>query len=473
MTDGPLVFISHKHSDRDIAETIARFVRTSSAGKVRVHLSSSPNFEGPRLGQPLNTELKHALAEAEAVVLVFTSETEDWSYCMWECGVATNPRDERPTSVVVVQCTGDEPKPYGDQLRVDARDLDSVHLFVKSLLTTTDVFINRTDPVTGFAPEGLEVSQLAATLHADLAKVLPTGGKNGQSTPASPYIRVYLSDSTAKELRTFYLDDATDECLRLLESRATVVADDLGAENLFGMVLAPETTLGDLLAGWQEDCGERVEPRWFWALAEQIEATLVGKVRPVKFAPYRSTTGRSDVPYVAAMRKSLTGIEFDVYFVPFAPRPVPVKDKMIPIDQMYYKDESAGALDEVLLLDLVRQMGERHASRLPILDHGRPLAVVHKATINEFLVQAMASADVSALTLQGLLDAHADALEGSYAEVEPDATVEEAMAAMTSKPGCQDVVVTRSGEVVGWLPNVLFIEAEDVGPHRSTAALPT
>ena len=38
----PLVFISHKHSDRDIAETIARFVREKTGGRVRVHLSSSP-----------------------------------------------------------------------------------------------------------------------------------------------------------------------------------------------------------------------------------------------------------------------------------------------------------------------------------------------------------------------------------------------------------------------------------------------
>ena len=117
-----MVFVSHKHSDREIAETIARFVKNRTAGKVRVHLSSSPDFEGPRLGKPLNDELKGALGAAEAVILVFTSETEDWSYCMWECGIATNPNDPRPTSVVVVQCGPNEPKPFGDQLRVDARN---------------------------------------------------------------------------------------------------------------------------------------------------------------------------------------------------------------------------------------------------------------------------------------------------------------------------------------------------------------
>ena len=126
MSAKPVVFISHKHSDRSIAEAIARFVKNKSAGNARVYLSSSPDFEGPRFGQPLNSELRHALGESDLVILVYTDDREDWSYCMWECGVAVDPKDERHTSVVVVQCTADEPKPFGDQLRVDARDLDAI-----------------------------------------------------------------------------------------------------------------------------------------------------------------------------------------------------------------------------------------------------------------------------------------------------------------------------------------------------------
>ena len=63
------------------------------------------------------------------------------------------------------------------------------------------------------------------------------------------------------------------------------------------------------------------------------------------------------------------------------------------------------------------------------------------------------------MTLQDLLSEHADAVDGSYAEVSTDATIEEAMEAMAAKPGCQDVYVTRDGLVVGWLPNVVFIQA--------------
>ncbi len=326
-----------------------------------MHLSSSPNFEGPRLGQPLRDELKHALAAADAVILVFTSDTEDWSYCMWECGVATNPNDPRPTSVVVVQCTADEPKVFKDQLRVDARNLDSVQGFVKAVLTTTDIFARRKKPITGFVAEGSEVRDFAADLHLQLAGVLPSGGGAEQSTPTSPYLRIRLDDQATKELKTSYLDPERDQSLELLKSRAEI-AESTGAETLFGMVAPALPT-----------------------------ATLA----------------------------HLGVVEFDVYMVPFAPRPIPVTEKMITVDQMYFKDAAEQSLDEILLMPLVKDMNVHDVSRLPILDGGHPKSIIHKATINEFIVQAIETGvgTVSELTLHDLLAQHADALEGSYAEV--------------------------------------------------------
>jgi len=453
----PLVFISHKHSDRAIAETIARFIKTTTAGNVRVHLSSSPDFEGPRLGKPLNDELKRALGAAEAVILVFTSETEDWSYCMWECGIATNPNDPRPTSVVAIQCGANEPKPFGDQLRVDARNLDSVQTFVKTLLTSADFFARRDAAVTGFAAEGTEVKEFAAELHSKLDEVLPSGPGAERSMPTSPYLRLRLDDQTADQLRTSYLGDDTEKCLPILEAGAEI-AESTGAENVFNMRLEPGATLGDVLTAWRRDHRADGEARWFSALAEQIEAAIVGTLRPVKWAPLATTTGRADVPYVAASRRVATGLEFDVYVVPFAPRPIPVTDKMITVDQMYMKDAAEQSLDEIALMPLVKDMNARKATRLPILDHRRPLAIVHEATINKFMVHAMQTGmAVDDLTLQHLLNEHADAIDGSYADVPSDATIEEAMEAMAAKPGCQDVYVTRDGLVVGWLPNVMFI----------------
>jgi hypothetical protein len=330
--------------------------------------------------------------------------------------------------------------------------------FVKALLTSTDIFARRDAPITGFAAEGSEVRDFAADLHGQLAAVLPSGGGAEQSTPTSPYLRVRIDDQTAKELQTSYLGRERDKSLEILKSK-TEIAENTGAENLFGMVLRPESTLGDVLVDWCDD-HDGEEPRWFSALAEQIEAALVGKLRPVKWAPYQTTIGQADVPYVAASRRIATGVEFDVYMVPFAPRPIPVREKMITLDQMYCKDAAEESLDEIPLMALVKDMNAHNASRLPILDGGRPKSIVHKATINEFIVEAIETGarPVSEITLQDLLTQRPDILEGTYAEVSIGATIEQAVDAMAAKPGCQDVYVMRDGVVVGWLPNVMFIQ---------------
>ena len=84
----PLVFISHRTPDGAIASKVAGLLREWTGNQVRVHVSSDPAFEGPAPGSRLNDQLKLALAQSDVVLLVYTSPTEDWSYCMWECGIA-------------------------------------------------------------------------------------------------------------------------------------------------------------------------------------------------------------------------------------------------------------------------------------------------------------------------------------------------------------------------------------------------
>jgi hypothetical protein len=65
----------------------------------------------------------------------------------------------------------------------------------------------------------------------------------------------------------------------ILESR-TEIAESTAAGGLLGMRLEPGTTLGDVLAGWRGDHRAGEEPRWFSALAEQIEAAIVSRLHP-------------------------------------------------------------------------------------------------------------------------------------------------------------------------------------------------
>src|SRR5262245_54449735 len=98
--DRPLLFISHKHADAAIAQVVASFIEDRSNGTVSVYLSSSPDFAGPKFGKNLNAQLRETLWQTRALILVYTSQDADWSYCMWECGVATHPQSP-DTSIIV------------------------------------------------------------------------------------------------------------------------------------------------------------------------------------------------------------------------------------------------------------------------------------------------------------------------------------------------------------------------------------
>src|SRR5215472_8598927 len=113
MMDNLTLFISHKHADSKIAEVVGNFIEARSSGSVKVHLSSSPDFQGPKYGQNLNAQLRKALWETDVLVLIYTSADQDWQYCMWECGVATHPSSS-PSNIVVFQCGSDVPAAFGD-----------------------------------------------------------------------------------------------------------------------------------------------------------------------------------------------------------------------------------------------------------------------------------------------------------------------------------------------------------------------
>ena len=94
------LFLSHKHSDARIAFQLADFLRRESGGRVVIHLSSDARFDGPKFGPNVNAQLRKALWDSDAFVLLHTTPDENWSYCMWECGVATDPNS--PDTAVIV-----------------------------------------------------------------------------------------------------------------------------------------------------------------------------------------------------------------------------------------------------------------------------------------------------------------------------------------------------------------------------------
>jgi hypothetical protein len=113
-----LAFISHKERDAELAALVGGLLRKLSGMGVELYLSSSVQHKGPRFGESIPDGLRKALGRSGLVVLVYTDPTDNWEWCLWECGVATDPNDETPTRVGVFSFGDAPPKPYESSLNV-------------------------------------------------------------------------------------------------------------------------------------------------------------------------------------------------------------------------------------------------------------------------------------------------------------------------------------------------------------------
>src|SRR5262245_31700108 len=243
----PTIFISHKHVDRNIADAVREFVRQTSRNEVAVYQSSSGESEGPELGRPLTEQLKNALWKAGIVILIYTSEDQDWQWCMWECGVATNPNSP-DTRVIVFQCSPETPRVFQDQVRVNARNKDDLLKFARTFLTDARFFpgFNRA-LAPKLSPNGDEVRDAADELLKTIASVLPRA--EIAEWPVQPLMRLELPLEISDKLAA---ESALDSGPSIeIADVITVTTLEQNAKQVFGIAeLSPATTLSGLALRW-------------------------------------------------------------------------------------------------------------------------------------------------------------------------------------------------------------------------------
>ncbi len=455
----PLIFISHRHVDSAIASKVAELLREWTVNQVRIYLSSDPDFEGPTPGPQLTDQLKRTLGESDVVLLVYTSDTEDWSYCMWECGIAIDPNDQKKTEVIVLQCGADGPKPFGDRLRVNLCDLVSIRRFLTTFLTGTDLFPGGT-ALTGFTDQSPELKQFSNRMLNELHPLITDIDARPEERATSPYVRLEIDGNDLATLRQAALDD--DSANRIVLDGARVVKHR--PDDLFGFELAGPVTLGAI--GARHLSGDGALPRWLLSLVGQIRTATVGGYPVGEWAPFCVEGDACTIPIVtrSIFYPSTGAVQFEAPFMPVLSRPVPVAERMIPLDSMFHKNLGDTPADTILLTDLRAEMKKDNRSRVPVLDRQRPRYIVHGSVIADFLTDmATTGADIRAVTLADLMDdqARSDLLAGSFAVVGPNATMGDATQALEAVDKCQDIFVTsdgtRDGAVRGWLTNVMFV----------------
>jgi hypothetical protein len=273
--------------DRNIADAVREFVERRSNREVAVYQSSSGESDGPELGRPLTQELKTALWKAGIILLVYTSEDQDWQWCMWECGVATNPHTPN-THVIVFQCSPEAPRVFQDQVRVNARDKEDLLKFVRTFLTDARFF-----PEFGRAlaprlsPQGDEVRDAADDLHETMARVLPRA--EVAEWPVQPLMQLQLPLEISDKLSA-ELGSGSGPSIEIADV-ITVTVIEQKAKHIFGIAeLSPGTTLSGLAMRWAESMpGESLD--WVRDIESQIRRAARGEIPTIRWGYMREMNG--------------------------------------------------------------------------------------------------------------------------------------------------------------------------------------
>lgn len=323
MSDGerPLLFISHKHENRAIATVLRDFVEMNTAGVVEVFQSSSEQAAGPRAGFSLTQELKNALWRASAFVLIYTHPDRDWSYCMYEYGVANSPNTP-DTRMILLRCDEAVPALFAGQVNVDGRSREDVEKFINELLTSPGFFRGRNEAITRHQPKSRTIATLAEKLWSDLQTCIPRSGADKQEEwPAYPFIQLQLEAVHADAIRQAPAADRQRLAAELIGREAVVTDYDKVAGRLFNSPAFDKgIRLETLVQAWKEKDGQRdANSRWVESLYRQIAEAARWQFPPLMWELMQGIDDdRWYAPLVTRVRRvPAQYFQFDVYFFRF------------------------------------------------------------------------------------------------------------------------------------------------------------
>lgn len=310
------LFISHKQVDKKIADVISSFVTMHSGGRVNVYQSSSPWNDAPKVGRNLNKQLRETLWNTGVLILIYTTSDHDWSYCMWECGVASHPQSP-DTKIILFQCAGNSPAVFNEQVNVDMRALVDIQKFTSEFLTSSDFFPGATGPITKFKSNGREVASAATDLFQKLEPVLPPE-KIDPSTewPAYPFLQLELGFQHIDQIRKLDPKQRNE----IIKKECLISATDKYCEQLFGVLsFSSDMTFKQLADSWLQKFPHS-QSKWIQALCNQVSA---GATWNFPTTSWDIMQGFNDniwrAPVLTRVRKipSRQCTQFDIYFFKF------------------------------------------------------------------------------------------------------------------------------------------------------------
>jgi len=325
MSHEPKVFISHKHSDAKIANVLTKHLKEWGVKESCIFQSSDPRH-GFTVGGKLKEELQETLKEINLLILLFTHKESDWSYCMWECGIAQG-KSTAPSRTVVFQCTDDEPTVFKDEIRVKVNP-NGIRNFAQDFHKKSDFIpsegTDNGEPFASSTPEEVIISRSERLLQ-EISVEIPSGKSSSQHL--WDFIRLRLDSKCMDQIALLRENDDAEGILQIIEESL-----ELRAPRYVGIGNSIETAVRQFgYAGFQEDLKMKDLVKRWEALNDVsndawIKDVYMSILRAVTNSPssavdnyFKSVREKADwwfFPITTRMRTFRDhSVEFDLYLV--------------------------------------------------------------------------------------------------------------------------------------------------------------
>lgn len=259
------VFISHKHDDHALAVEVKKAMEGLSPGSIECFVSGIDITAG----MDWRREIRSVLARSHLLVLLFTSPSNNWDWCLYETGLYTRFDKTEVVSVVCMFNPGQaSPGPLADLQGVPA-DADRVRAFL-------DSFCRQTWKMSDDWRRGPLASEIAADrLEAAARAIAEAFRRSGSASTYYPCHRVVLSLSESDDITS-----GIPESARVMEGPNDTSAYTMSLFDLAGGT--GKRTWGDLLRavdGTEADWRRELDSQFLQALGEKLFAPMEGSMR--------------------------------------------------------------------------------------------------------------------------------------------------------------------------------------------------
>jgi hypothetical protein len=262
-----------------------------------------------------------SLWKSEVIILVYTGDDHDWSYCMWECGVASHPSSP-DTKIIVFKCGSNLPSLFNGQVTVNAHKLDDIQKFTNDLFTSVDFFPNSTTAIWGGSPNSPNLVKAASVFFEELQPVLPLEKELvSEEWPAYPFLQLQINLQKVEELIQAARNGSLQDAHNIILNESYISDSDKYCSQLFNaMQLESGMILKDLVEMWRENF-TKSESMWAEVLCDQILAGARWTF-PAPIWEVMEGIGLGEIrfaPMVNRVRKipSKKCMQFDIYFYKF------------------------------------------------------------------------------------------------------------------------------------------------------------